>query len=329
MLRLRELAFEALALFPLKVESVEFINHGENATFKITARRERRVGRAKSETFLLRLHRGGYHTIPAIREEIDWLHDLASTSILAPRPVASRDGDFVRTVATSRVGPRQCDVFEWVPGRFVYKNMRPLHLEKFGRVLAELQLHARRRKVKHRRYWTAEGLLGDKAKFGPIQDLKFGSKKDRAILIGVARTLKAEFESFAKAYPDRMGLMHADLHFGNAVFGNDGSLHPIDFDDCGFGYYAYDLSVPFASVIHMKTLKPDLQLEPYRSALIKGYTSKKTWTEKDDEMFSHFLIARRILMVGWLNSRASNPKLKSRIDGAIERAVDLISAAKL
>ena len=328
-LRLRAFAINALKEYPLKVDEIDFINHGENATFKITARRERRIGRSQSETFLFRIHGRGYHTVPAIREELDWLHDLSGTRILAPRPVAARDGSLIKTLAPAAVGERHFDVFEWVPGRFVYKNMRPVHLEKFGSMIAELQLSARKRKSKHRRYWTAQGLLGPDAKFGSVDHLRDVSRKDQSMITGAARELLKTFEKFALNFPDRMGFMHADLHFGNAVFQQDGNLCPIDFDDCGFGFYGYDLCVPLASVYHMKTLKTDMNVKDYRTALIKGYTSKKSWTETDDEMLDLFSIARRILMVGWLNSRSSNPRLKSRFAGAVERAVAEIKKHKI
>ena len=43
--------------------------------------------------------------------------------------------------------------------------------------------------------------------------------------------------------PDAFGLIHADLHLENALFDGD-AVRVIDFDDCGFGYWLYDLAVP-------------------------------------------------------------------------------------
>jgi Ser/Thr protein kinase RdoA (MazF antagonist) len=41
---------------------------------------------------------------------------------------------------------------------------------------------------------------------------------------------------------DQFGLIHADLHLDNALFWRD-DVRIIDFDDCGFGYWLYDIAV--------------------------------------------------------------------------------------
>ena len=38
------------------------------------------------------------------------------------------------------------------------------------------------------------------------------------------------------------GLIHADLHYENFLF-HDGVARAIDFDDCGWGFYLYDVAV--------------------------------------------------------------------------------------
>ena len=48
-------------------------------------------------------------------------------------------------------------------------------------------------------------------------------------------------QRFGKS-PDQFGLIHSDLSFGNVLFTVDAVL-PIDFDNCGFGYYLYNLAV--------------------------------------------------------------------------------------
>ena len=64
--------------------------------------------------------------------------------------------------------------------------------------------------------------------------------------------------------PDQFGLIHSDLSFGNVLFTTDEVL-PIDFDDCGFGYYLYDLAVILAGPWE----RPGFQQR--RDALLLGY----------------------------------------------------------
>jgi len=46
---------------------------------------------------------------------------------------------------------------------------------------------------------------------------------------------------------DRFGLIHGDLHQENYFF-HDGAVCAIDFDDCGWGWFAYDLAVPLSEL---------------------------------------------------------------------------------
>ena len=90
--RLRRLASRALALYPISVRSVDFLNHGENATFRIEDGHGRR--------YLLRVHRPDYHTPAAIEEEALWLeHIAAGTGLAVPVPVRSTAGRSVRLAA--------------------------------------------------------------------------------------------------------------------------------------------------------------------------------------------------------------------------------------
>ena len=60
--RLRALAQSALRHYDVNVLSLKFINHGENATFRVQAKDGRK--------YLLRVLRGGYHTDRAVNAEL-------------------------------------------------------------------------------------------------------------------------------------------------------------------------------------------------------------------------------------------------------------------
>ena len=64
------------------------------------------------------------------------------------------------------------------------------------------------------------------------------------------------------------GLIHADLHLGNVLFWR-GEVRVIDFDDCGFGYWLYDIAVA------LWELRYRTDYEDFRSALIEGYTQHR------------------------------------------------------
>lgn len=123
--KLRKMATVAVAQYPIQVKAIHFINHGENATFRIDT---------KKGSFLLRIHRGGYHTEQAILEELNWLKKLEKKSALtAPRPLLSRGKRLVELITTEDLPlGRHCCLFHWIEGSFIFKSLNPAHMFKLG-----------------------------------------------------------------------------------------------------------------------------------------------------------------------------------------------------
>jgi Ser/Thr protein kinase RdoA (MazF antagonist) len=95
---------------------------------------------------------------------------------------------------------------------------------------------------------------------------------------------------------DSFGLIHADLHLGNALFWR-GEVRVIDFDDCGFGYWLYDIAVALWELRYRN------DYEDFRSALIEGYTQHRPLpgdlTHLDD-----FIAAREVAIGLWFTGTA-------------------------
>jgi Ser/Thr protein kinase RdoA (MazF antagonist) len=306
--RLRKLAEVAIGLYPVKYQSIDFIRHGENATFCVTANNKRK--------YLLRIHRSDYHTPQAIQEELAWLDFLAKDgTVPIPKPVPAKNGRLLQEV-TSQELTRNCCLFEWIEGRFIRKGVQPNHLFMVGQVIAELQSRVPRSKINHRNYWNAEGLVGNQPKFGSIDNIK-GIRTSQQKPIRAARKLIFKrLRNYERKFPRRMGLIHADLHFGNILLSGN-RLVPIDFDDCGCGFHVYDLAVSLYSVQSM--LGPKNKMPEFRRALIEGYKTSRPFDRHDEMILEDLLTARRLLMLGWLNSRSDNPRLKKVLKGAVGR----------
>jgi Ser/Thr protein kinase RdoA (MazF antagonist) len=311
---LRTLGMVALKRYQIRVKSMRFINHGENTTFCVTA--------ATGQRYLLRIHRHGYHSALAIQQELRWLTSLAKSSLLqVPVPVPSKAQRLVECVAAAGVGqPRFCCLFRWVEGRFIHKSLRPEHLFKLGQTVAKLQKSSQHLASHHRRYWGAEGLLGRRPKFGAIDHLQGASAKQLAVLTRVRREILGRLKRLERTHPEKMGLVHADFHFGNLLLIN-GEVGVIDFDDCGFGFYAYDLAVPVIAAEWILGKTRRAELAEYRAALVAGYSSLASWTPSDDHLLDDLILTRRLVMLGWLNTRSDNPRLKTRLKRAIAGVV--------
>lgn len=316
--RLSVLARSALRQYPIRVDTIKFINHGENTTFKVTA--------TNGDRFLLRIHRRDYHTPAAIQEELAWLARLAKMDTLTvPRPLCSKSGKLLVTAEAAGIPEfRHCCVFHWIDGTFIDKSLSPQHMFELGKIIARLQSSAPRSQA--RKYWHAEGLLGRQAKFGSIDSLSGIAPKDqRTITVARLRILR-KLKAFERRFPQRMGLIHADLHFGN-ILRLESGLGIIDFDDSGFGFHAYDLAIPLISASYTFAKKGRKNLPALREALISGYKALAPWDKHDDEILSDLLLTRRLVMIGWLNSRADNPRLKKYLKGSVRRTLKHLRSA--
>ncbi len=187
--------------------------------------------------------------------------------------------------------------------------------------MGELQYLTKEKKVKHRNFWNAEGLIGLNPRLGKISNLLTASKENQKFVNEERARVFKKIKNFETQYPKRMGLIHADMHFGNVIFQKD-DIGVIDFDDCGYGAFLYDLAIPLLMVEDILTKNKKLKQLPYfKEALLIGYASKMSFDKTDEEMVTYYQKARKLAMLGWIQSRSDNPRLKKMQKKIIIKAV--------
>ena len=110
------------------------------------------------------------------------------------------------------------------------------------------------------------------------------------------------------------GLIHADLHFYN-VISYEGNDQIIDFDDCGYGFYMYDMGC--ALVTYSKNL---CELE---EAWIRGYEKVRRLSDEDKRLIPMFVLIRRITRLAWLSGHADSDTAKTVEPEYLKVTVDL------
>jgi Ser/Thr protein kinase RdoA (MazF antagonist) len=88
---------------------------------------------------------------------------------------------------------------------------------------------------------------------------------------------------------DVFGLIHADLIFSNVVF-HHGTPCPIDFDDCGFGYFLYDIAI----LLDRIEMRQDYAA--LRAALLEGYRQIRLLCAEHEAHLDLFVLARWVLL---------------------------------
>ena len=106
---------------------------------------------------------------------------------------------------------------------------------------------------------------------------------------------------------DTVGLIHADLHLDNALFCHD-DVKVIDFDDCGFGYWLYDIAVALWELRHRH------DYVQFRDALVEGYTQYRP-PPGDLAHLDDFIATREVAFGLWFTGMAhANPAFRDELD---------------
>lgn len=283
------LARAALERYPCSRAGLAFVRHGENVTFRVDDPKRK---------FALRLTRPGYQTVAAIRSEIAWMDALRESGIATPRPVHGSDGDVVQEVPfEGRI--RVAVAFEWVDGVPLSETRATDPWTRLGELMARVHRHGREWTPPagfERPAWDLDALVGDRPRWGDPCPDGVWQDADRELLIEARDAVRQRLLAFGTG-ADRFGLVHSDLGFENVLVDADRTTL-IDFDDCGPGWYVYEL----ASVLY--PLIDDERFEQSADALVVGYRSSGELADEALAELPTFLMCRRQATLGWTFTRA-------------------------
>jgi Ser/Thr protein kinase RdoA (MazF antagonist) len=327
--RLRQLAVRALDSYPLADARMRFIAHGENTTFRVDASPHGSPP-GRRERFLLRVHRParhGRHVDPsaAIRSELKWLTALrADTDLSVPEPVPTGDGDLTAIATADGVPePRVCSVLRWMDGRVHTASPRPVHLRRLGIAMARLHNHAegwRRPADFVRIHWDWATFFGDTMEYGGINAARVWDLLPddvRRRYDQVASRMERVMARLGGG-TDMVGLIHADLHLDNALFLGD-DVRLIDFDDCGSGYWLYDVAVALWELRHRH------DYESFRTAFLDGYLRHRPLPTDDLAHLDDFIATREVAFGLWYAGTAQvNPAFRADLDRTLAYTADSV-----
>ena len=271
---------------------ISLLNVSENTTFRLD---DPKTGRR----LVLRVHRPGYHAEAEIASELAWIRALEQAGIATAAPVPTAAGNPLGRVHPPD-GPRHAVAFEHLPGR------PPQPDEalggwfcRLGGLAARLHRHARAWRPPPgftRKTWDFETMLGRRAVWGDWRAGRGLDRAGRALLERAAACLHRRLARLGTS-PGRFGLIHADLRLANLLI--DGpALRVIDFDDCGFGWFAYDFAASVSFIEH------DPAVPALLADWLEGYREVAPFGPEDAAEIPAFVMLRRLLLTAWIASHA-------------------------
>lgn len=316
-------ARSALARFGRGRHIVQLASIRENAVFEV---RDSDGARAA-----LRLHRTGYHELPAIRSELLWLTHLRRHGLAVPAPIPASDGRLAITTSTGRAvslldwvsGPRLLDVTpESGAVEVTGPEARP-DLPLRGRLFFQLGAMLARLHNASDRFdppagfvrpvWNCDGFLGETPLWGRFWEHPGLTADTRGLLVQARRAVKTELEAFVRDGAD-FGLIHADPLEDNVIVTDAGPV-AIDFDDSGYGFRMYDLAV----ALYRRNDEPQEleRAEPLRD----GYRRYRPLPDSHWQRLSLFLLLRSLACLGWIVPRTDIPGRGSRHQRYLQTAI--------
>jgi Ser/Thr protein kinase RdoA (MazF antagonist) len=119
--------------------------------------------------------------------------------------------------------------------------------------------------------------------------------------------------------PGAFGLIHADLHHRNLLFGREG-IGAIDFDDCGYGHWLYDLAVPLTVLRHHPAH------DGLRQGLLSGYHRRRPLPVDQEAHLETFIALRTVQDVLGMIQEREHPTFRDRWEATVARGIDHLQA---
>ncbi|MEW5826299.1 MAG: phosphotransferase [Candidatus Bipolaricaulota bacterium] len=302
-LRLRQAVRKALEAYGLEDASLRFNHDTGNASFRAAVPERLRHGRQGDVfvdgEYILRLNQPGYQSTALIASELMWLEALRSEADLpVPEPVRALDGNLVLEIEVpGSSGTRQCSLLRWVRGRMQEAGIGTPHLRATGHVMARMHVQASgwtppSEFTRWRYDW--EGLFGDANPTGvraavAHQHITPQVRPAYDAAVDRLRDVMAELGTGRSAF----GLVHADIAFGDNILFWRGEARPIDFGDCAFAHWMYDIGVALSHV-RQRSDWPAL-----RQAFIEGYQEVRDLPSDQAKHLDLFIAAWHAYEILW------------------------------
>ncbi|MHA2423993.1 MAG: phosphotransferase enzyme family protein [Candidatus Thorarchaeota archaeon] len=216
---------ETSALYGFQVNKLVKIGGGyENKMFGYEA---------PEAKFVVRVTPPDHKTPSEVRAEMDWLVYLQENDAPVEHVITSKNNNLVEVTDTD-AGPISVVCFEWAPGKIVMKDdFSPELFHSWGKAVGMMHRltkdYESPTKQPNRIQWYDDEYLN--------RDL---IPQDQEIVLERFDSLMDHFKN-QPSTRDSFGLIHQDVHNDN-LFLDGNHLTVLDFDDCVYGFFIFDIA---------------------------------------------------------------------------------------
>jgi Ser/Thr protein kinase RdoA (MazF antagonist) len=294
--KLNRVAQECLSRYEVSPRATAtLINYTENATYRVD-------DPGSGNRFIFRIYRVGYHDRQAIESELEWMSALRlDAGVQTPEIVPARDGATLLLLSDDALPETRFGaMFTFLDGTEPPEDHLAESFGRLGEVAARMHLHSKSWPLPpgfKRPTWNFESMLGGpRPIWGRWQD-GIGLDPEREKLLGrLMDTVARRLERFGSGR-EQFGLVHADLRLANLLVEGD-RTKVIDFDDCGFGWYLYDLSTA------VTFMEERADVGELLASWVRSYRRLAPLTREAEEEIPTFMMLRRMMVMAWIASHS-------------------------
>ncbi|WP_291179993.1 phosphotransferase [Erythrobacter sp.] len=290
------------------------LGYRENAVFRLDG--------ANGDRVALRLHQPGLHTRSEIASEFAFMKRLRSCGLETPRERCSMSGESVIEACDPETGEaRYATALEWVDGHVPSSSNMIEAYRQVGAIAAKIHLAGQDwERPSNFSRWTinADTGFGETGLWGDYHRVDKLALAQITLLDRAGDLVLARLKNFGET-SDRFGLIHGDLMLENLLVA-ERQVTIIDFDDCGFGWYLYDLATALFAHASSDTYVP------LRDAWIEGYRRHRALGHDEIAMIDTFTMMRVLGLMGWQARFPNHPVTRELGDWMVGHAVAYAAA---
>lgn len=290
-------AKSVLSILNLPHASIEWLAYTHNAVFDV---------RYEQEHYVLRLSLA--ENAVQIDSERHILDTLSQEGLNVPKPVKVIQTDTVSGLLLmymQGISPTADDV-SLTQMALIGKFLAQLHQIKFDSTL-----------TRHALNW--DGLFSEQGIYQPSDDnMRVFTGEQLSVMKQVAESVQLAMASLGQS-EEEFGIIHGDFLLKNILFHNK-TVHALDFEYCGWGYYLYDLT-PI-----LWQLKPQGCYPQLEQALWDGYASIRLLTQRHRDLLETLIAGRQVASMRWIASNQDNPYVAGKVEAILAQRTAELSA---
>ena len=275
--------------FPQAILKCRLFYRSLHDTYKVTT---------ENKEYFFKVYRQGIRSMEEIQAEIDLLNHLKSSSVEVVFPVIKRDGNFISQFNTVN-GIRYGVLYTSVGKRDFNQIEETAELnERLGSYIASIHNAWDNCNFGINR-WNLDAHSFIDSSMTAVRQFSTIYDFDIDFLEEVAKNVKYKLDNLSI---ERLqyGVCHGDIYSGNIRVDANNSPILFDFDFCGNGWRAYDISM-YAFPFGMGSDKTKLKMrEQRKNQFLNGYNKVRAMSENEINSIALFIPFRRIFNIGTL-----------------------------